>query len=70
MTEDFEPTERITVEILPLECWPHAALLELRQSIAAALKAKRLQGHSLLVALQWADMVDDELEARRKLRLE
>jgi len=52
---------------LPIECWPDSALLELRSSIARALGLGRVRGAALLTALDWADAVDAELEARRRL---
>lgn len=54
-------------EILPLQCWPIDELLKFRDSIAAALKANRLRNHDLLVALDWSDAIDGELEARQNL---
>jgi hypothetical protein len=59
-------TERIQTELLPLECWPGRDLIELRNSIVVAVKRGRVQCHDLLVALDWLDAVEDELEYRSK----
>ena len=63
----FDYAEWVKGGGLPIECWPDCALLELRSSIARALGLGRLRRHGLLVALDWADLVDAELEARRGL---
>jgi hypothetical protein len=59
-----DPVGRVTIEMLPVSCWPDSDLWALRASIARALKAGRCQGHDLLTALSWADLIDGELEAR------
>ena len=64
---EFDYRAGVVGGFLPLEAWPDSALLELRASIARALKFHRLQGHALVVALEWSDGVDGELEARRSL---
>ena len=68
MLRRFDYSDWVRTGGLPLECWPDRALLELRNSIAKALKLHRLAGHALLVALDWADLVDEEIEARTKLK--
>lgn len=59
-----DPVGPVTVELLPMACWPDADLWALRGSIAVGLRSGRVQGHDLLTALSWADMVDSELETR------
>ena len=66
MLRRFDYGDWVRTGGLPVECWPSAALLELRVSIANALELHRLAGHALLVALDWADLVDEEIEARTK----
>ena len=61
---------RETVEMLPLSCWPLWAVMELRESIAAAVAAGRVQGRDALTVSEWARRVDDELAARAGFDLE
>ncbi len=58
---------RIQTELLPFSCWPHRDLVELRDSIVRAVKLDRVKCHDLLVALDWLDAVEDELEERHEL---
>lgn len=61
----------MTEGMLPMSCWPLEALDELKASIEAAFERRTVRvGCDWLIALDWLEAVNTELQARADFDLE